>query len=170
MIIDSPDPRNVEVIRSRNPVKRGLEKIVSDIKLSLRGDDERDRDDRRRDDPLDDTRSRMSSSLPPNNAEFRVDDRRAQIPQWILILFILQGGGAIYSWATMRSDINYARQELIRIEAKIDAEVKARVDDIKVVGLERDKDKDLVRDLVRDEIANQLLSRGVFRAQPNSNP
>lgn len=171
MIVDLPEPRNVEVVeRSRNPIKLGVfAEVAKDFLSSMRGEGNgRDRDGRDSD-SLDDTRSRLNPSVPPNDAEFRANDRRVQIPQWLLLVILLQGGGAIYSWATMRSDLNYSRQEIIRLEAKIDAETKARIDDVKVIGYAREKDKDLVRDLVRDAIADQLLTRGVFRVQP-SNP
>ena len=159
MIVDLSEPRNVEIVRSKNPVK-----LAKDLIASMRGDGEGNGRDRNQD-SLDDTRSRMNQPVPQNDAEFRANDRRVQIPQWLLLFLIVQGAGIIWWAATMQSDLRYQEREKIRLESKIDTEVVTLRQEIKLYDIQRQKDVDRVRDQVRDEVANQLLSRGVIRVQ-----
>lgn len=170
MIVDLPEPRNVEIsnvhVRSRNPIKKQIIDVASDLVSCMRGDNDRDRDNRADRSPdLDDTRSRLP--VPNNDSEFRANDRRVQIPQWLLLFLILQGGGIIWWAATMQSDQRYQEREKVRLESKIDTEVTSLKQEIKLYEIQRQKDVDRVRDQVRDEVANQLLSRGVIRVQPS---
>lgn len=177
MIVDIPDPRDVDIpdpplSRSRNRIKDQFLSMVSGLGIGteMRGDDPRTRDRDRDRDELDDTRSRLSQSpAPSNDSEFRANDRRVQIPQWLLLFLVLQGASIIWWAATTTSDLRYQEREKIRIEQKLDTIEGALSGEIKVYDLQRQKDLDGIRALVRDEVANQLLSRGVIRVGP-SNP
>lgn len=172
MIIDARDPRDIDIAtlspRSRNRIKASLKTVLSGLGIEMRDDRERDRDDRERD-SLDDTRSRSQSPVPNNDSEFRANDRRVQIPQWLLLFLVLQGASIIWWAATTTSDLRYQEREKIRIEQKLDTVEGSLSGEIKVYDLQRQKDLDGIRALVRDEVANQLLSRGVVRIGP-SNP
>ena len=164
MIIDLPEPRDIDIgsgIRVGTKLKSKYKNPLVKAILSARGDDT----GRDRTDSLDDTRSRMSS-VPGNDSEFRANDRRVQIPQWLLLFLIIQGAGIIWWAATMQSDLRYQEREKIRIEGKIDTQSGQMEQEIKLYDLQRQKDVDRVRDQVRDEVANQLLSRGIIRVQP----
>lgn len=172
MIIDARDPRDIDIATlspgSRNRIKASLKTVLSGLGIEMRDDRERDRDDRERD-SLDDTRSRSQSPVPNNDSEFRANDRRVQIPQWLLLFLVLQGASIIWWAATTTSDLRYQEREKIRIEQKLDTVEGSLSGEIKVYDLQRQKDLDGIRALVRDEVANQLLSRGVVRIGP-SNP
>lgn len=164
MIVDLSEPQSTAQTesRSRNPIK-----LATDFIASMRGED-RSRSDNDDSSSLDDTRSRMSPPVPSNDSEFRANDRRVQIPQWLLLFLIVQGATVIWWAATMQSDLRYQEREKLRLENKIDTEATTMKQEIKLYDLQRQKDVERVRDQVRDEVANQLLSRGIIRVQqPN---
>lgn len=157
MIVDLPEPRDVEIrsqspavtVRSRNPIRQA----AADLIATMRGDG-RDRD--RPDDFLDDTRSRSANPSPSNDSDFRVNERRVQIPQWLLLFLVLQGGTGIWWAATMQSDLRYVQLENVKLWTKIQELAKADEDQL----------RDL-RDEIKDEVSNQLVNRGIIRINQN---
>src|SRR5688500_18902326 len=85
--------------RSQNPMHQRFKTAVQNVLASMRSDA-----DNGRTVSMDDTwagggTSRHSQPpIPPNDSEFRVNDRRAVIPQWLLLFLIVQGGTIIW-WA-----------------------------------------------------------------------
>lgn len=161
MIVDTQDPRDVEIssqsisqssIRSKNRIKT----VVLDIMHQMRGGDGRDRDL-----DLDDTRSRLSrESTPSNDSEFRANDRRVQIPQWLLLFLILQGAGIIWWAATIQSDLKYLQLENAKLWTTLESTEKEVNDQSKEF-------ENKIRNTVKDELANQLLNRGIIRIPTN---
>lgn len=159
MIVDTRDPRDVEIssqsisqssIRSKNRIKT----VVLDIIHQMRGGDGRDRDL-----DLDDTRSRLArESTPSNDSEFRANDRRVQIPQWLLLFLILQGAGIIWWAATIQSDLKYLQLENAKLWTRLEAVDRSIIDESKDLNAE-------IKNTVNDEVAKQLLRHGIIRGQ-----
>lgn len=150
MIVDTQDPRDIEVsqVRSRNTIKG----VVIDLIHQMRGNGL----------DLDDTRSRYEpvATAPANDSEFRANDRRVQIPQWLLLFLILQGAGIIWWAATIQSDLKYLQLENAKLWTRLEAVDRSASDRSKEIDNE-------IKNVVKDEIANQLLSRGIIRVPAN---
>lgn len=147
MIVDTQDPRDIEIpstVRSRNKIKTA----ILDIIHQMRGGDG----------DLDDTRSRLSrETIPlPNDSEFRANDRRVQIPQWLLLFLILQGAGIIWWAATIQSDLKYLQLENAKLWTRLEAVDRSANDRSKELDSE-------IKNTVKDEVANQLVNRGIVR-------
>lgn len=153
MIVDTQDPRDIEIsqspIRSKNTIKSAVLNLIH----QMRGDG--------RDLDLDDTRSRLSretASVPPNDSEFRANDRRVQIPQWLLLFLILQGAGIIWWAATIQSDLKYLQLENAKLWTRLEAVDRSIIDESKDLNAE-------IKNTVNDEVAKQLLRHGIIRGQ-----
>lgn len=153
MIVDTQDPGDIEIsppqssVRSKNTIKTAVLDIIH--KMSGRDVD------------LDDTRSRLprESPLPSNDSEFRVNDRRAQIPQWLLVVLVTSlVAGA--SWvATMQARIDSLEREILKLWETTET-LELKRDDMK-----EDLRKD-IKDEVSEEVVDQLVNRRIINIQP----
>lgn len=157
MIVDTQDPRDVEVsqVRSRNTIKN----LVLDVVHQMRGNGKDS-------ETLDDTRSRYESGIQPNDSEFRANDRRVQIPQWLLLFLILQGAGIIWWAATIQSDLKYLQLENAKLWTRLEAVDRSASDRSKELDSQI---KNTIKDEIASQLANQLLTRGIVGFKP-SNP
>lgn len=150
MIVDTRDPRDIEIsspVRSKNTIKT----IVLDAIHHMRGGDE-----------LDDTRPMASLS---NDSEFRANDRRVQIPQWLLLFLILQGAGIIWWAATIQSDLKYLQLENAKLWTRLEAVDRSASDKSKELD---GQIKNTIKEEIANQLVNQLLTRGVIRIQPTN--
>lgn len=149
--------------QSRNPVHQRVKDAIHGVVASMRVDS-----DNGRTNSMDDTWNgprQQPPPIPPNDSEFRVNDRRAVIPQWLLLFLIVQGGTIIWWAASTTMNQKYYEQEKTRLEQKFDREMQAMGQELRVMQLERQSDKDKLRDVIRDEVTNQML---IVRARPNN--
>lgn len=163
MISDSTVSTNDVSNRSRNPMHQRVKSAIQNIAASMRSDV-----DNGRASSMEDTWNSPRQSqppIPPSDSEFRVNDRRATIPQWLLLFLIVQGGTIIWWAASTTMNQKYYEQEKIKLEQKFDREVQSINQELRLIQLEMQSDKDKLRDVIRDEVTNQML---IVRARPNN--
>jgi hypothetical protein len=164
MISDSTVSTNDVSNRSQNPMHQRVKSAIQNIAASMRSDVDNGRASSM-EDTWNSPRQQQPPPVPPNDSEFRVNDRRATIPQWLLLFLIVQGGSIIWWAASTTMNQKYYEQDKIRIEQKFDREMQTLAQELRVIQLERQADKDRLRDVIRDEVTNQML---IVRARPNS--
>lgn len=99
------------------------------------------------------------STIPQNDTELRINDRRAQIPQWLFLGLFVYGATGVWWAATLQSDVRHLEQENLKLWQEI------RTAQLLLDKVEKDLQDDM-REEVKDEVTDQLLSRGIIRVSP----